>query len=101
MQYKKINYLMVVVFMMFAACTNDKPTEKTTQKPERKAVQIPKFDKDSAYAYVAKQISFGPRVTNSEGHAACKAWIIDKMKSYGANVIEQDFETEAYTGTIL
>ncbi len=69
---------------------------------ERKEAQpIPKFDRDSAYAYVEKQVSFGPRVVNTDAHAATREWLVEKLESFGAEVREQDFEAKAYDGTNL
>ena len=60
--------------------------------------KVPRFNQDSAYAYIAKQVSFGTRVPNSPGHQACKTWLVDKLKSFNAEVIEQDFTATAYYG---
>jgi Zn-dependent M28 family amino/carboxypeptidase len=67
------------------------PTENTT-------LQVPRFDRDTAYQYVAKQLSFGPRVVASEGHQKMKTWLVEKMKSFGATVIEQNFQAKVFTG---
>ena len=39
-------------------------------------VQRPAFNADSAYAYIEKQLSFGPRVPNGKGHNDCAVWLI-------------------------
>jgi len=70
------------------------PEKKVNPNPRR----VPKFEQDSAYAHIAKQISFGTRVPNSPGHTACKNWLVSQLKSYKANVIEQDFTADAYYG---
>jgi Zn-dependent M28 family amino/carboxypeptidase len=71
------------------------PPNRTPIANQRK---IPKFEQDSAYAFIAKQVSFGTRVPNSPGHTACKNWLVSKLKSYKAEVIEQDFTAKAYYG---
>jgi len=78
----------------------DSPTQKpaqtvTTPKPR---VKIPAFNKDSAYVHIEKQLSFGTRVPGTPTHKACKDWMVQKFKSYGAEVIEQDFMANIYTG---
>ncbi|MEN0003889.1 MAG: M28 family peptidase [Bacteroidota bacterium] len=75
------------------------PADKAA--PSIKKYAVPKFDRDSAYQFVAKQVAFGPRVPNSEAHQACKVWLVDQFKRFGATVIEQDFKAEAYTGELL
>ncbi len=77
--------------------TASKP--KSENKATPKTVKIPAFVTDSAFAYIEKQLSFGPRVPGTETHAACKDWLVTKFKSFGAEVIEQDFEASFYTGT--
>ena len=77
--------------------TASKP--KSENKATPKTVKIPAFVADSAFAYIEKQLSFGPRVPGTETHAACKDWLVTKFKSFGAEVIEQDFEASFYTGT--
>lgn len=54
--------------------------------------------RDSAYAMVARQVAFGPRVPGSEGHQATRQWLVKTLKSYGATVKEQSFK--AATATI-
>ncbi len=58
----------------------------------------PLFDQDSAYAFVAKQVSFGPRVPGSKAHQQCGDWLVGKLKGYGAEVIEQTGQVSVYTG---
>ncbi len=85
-------------------CESD-PTNTTEDAvvdvPKRKEYKIPRFNRDSAYAYVQKQVNFGPRVPNMASHTACKEWLVGKFKEFGASVIEQDFQATAYTGTVL
>ncbi len=62
---------------------------------------VPPFNSDSAYAYVASQVGFGPRVVNSEAHGKTKRWLVGKLKAFGASVNEQTFTATAYDGTEL
>ncbi|GJM33116.1 MAG: glutamine cyclotransferase [Saprospiraceae bacterium] len=93
---KKLIVLLFLGGMLFQACKEDKP-----KKVEKKQVPVPRFEKDSAYAHVVKQLEFGPRVVNSEGHQATKNWLVNKFKSYNIKVIEQNFKATAYTGEVL
>lgn len=61
----------------------------------------PTFCEDSAYAYVEKQCSFGPRTMNSEAHAMCGEWIAEKFRSFGATTIIQSAESKLYDGTVV
>jgi hypothetical protein len=44
---------------------------------------------DSCYAFIQKQVAFGPRVPGNANHAACGNWLISKFKSYNCSVKEQ------------
>lgn len=60
------------------------------------------FDADSAYAYVAAQTAFGPRVPNSDAHARCGAWLAGKLVELGAtNVTVDSCTLTAYDATRL
>ncbi|MCC9136359.1 M28 family peptidase [Pontibacter silvestris] len=71
------------------------------QKEEAATVTAPTFNADSAYKYVEKQVAFGPRVPNSQAHAATGDWIISKLREYGAEVTVQDFQVRAFDGKML
>lgn len=100
----KTRILALFGLLTLAACGNDTTSdtadseEPTTQSS---AVPVPRFDRDTAYQYVAQQLAFGPRVVNSEGHQQMREWLVEKMRSFGATVIEQHFEAKAYTGETL
>jgi hypothetical protein len=74
---------------------------KPNDQPKVEAVKAPEFSADSAYAYVAKQVAFGPRVPNSKAHKECGDWLVSKFKSFGADVLEQTGTVKAYDGTQL
>lgn len=59
------------------------------------------FDADSAYAYVARQVEFGPRIPNTEAHRKAGDWLVAELKRHGATVIEQKTKLKAFDGTIL
>ena len=61
----------------------------------------PLFNPDSAYAFVQKQVDFGPRVPGTPQHTACADWMVAKLKGYGAHVIEQRATVKAFNGKEL
>ena len=101
------NLPIVLLAVFFLAACGQEPNvaEKrsvpTTAPPTAVVKKIPRFDRDSAYTYIAKQVDFGPRVVNSQAHKATRKWLVGKLKSFGAEVIEQDFVATAYTGEKL
>lgn len=80
---------------LFFSCTNtpEKPETETTQ-PEtvnpKPQTSTPEFNGDSAYALVRKQVDFGPRIPGTQSHAACAAWMTDKLKLLGIKTTVQN-----------
>lgn len=100
----KISFSLLFVLLLFIStgCKNDKtPSSTNTTAEQPVSLDIPRFNRDSAYAYIEKQVSFGPRVPGSEAHQECKEWMAEKLRAFGAQVSEQDFEATAYTGERL
>lgn len=87
----------------FTGCdSSDRAATQAVETTETAgAVQAPAFNADSAYAFIAQQVAFGPRVPNTQAHTATGEWIISQMRAYGATVQEQPFEARAYDGTML
>ncbi len=80
--------------------------KKTSQNAGKKnvaapAVKVPDFNADSAYAYVARQIAFGPRVPETKAHARCAAWLENTLKRFTKNVTVQNFKARVYNNEIL
>ena len=97
---KNITCSILIFFLLFAvACTPDPPGQPPAV--EKPPVLVPKFDRDSAFSYVAKQVAFGPRLPNTPSHLATKNWLVKKFTGFGLKVTEQPFKAKAYTGTEL
>jgi Zn-dependent M28 family amino/carboxypeptidase len=97
----KIIFLFAFVFSI-QACENDsvKSVKRNTQKKVAEVV-IPDFNADSAYNYVAKQVSFGPRVPGTKAHAECASYLINYFKARGIKVYEQKFKSRSFDNKIL
>ncbi len=80
--------------------TNEGQTATVEIKPAT-AASTPQFNADSAYAQVAKQVSFGPRVPNSDAHKACGDYLIGELNRFGAQLFVQETILTAYDGTRL
>ncbi|MCB0510460.1 MAG: M28 family peptidase, partial [Bacteroidetes bacterium] len=64
-------------------------------------LESPIFSEDSAFAFIEKQVLFGPRVPNTSEHQACKAWLMSKLASYADTVIAQNADLKAFDAKIL
>ena len=89
---------LIAVFIgvfLLKSCAPDGPTPgpvPVTEKPV--LVPAPLFDPDSAYGFVARQVSFGPRVPGTAAHKACADWMVATLARFGADTIFQQ------TGTV-
>jgi glutaminyl-peptide cyclotransferase len=80
-----------------SACKDAPATAESPAPIAAEPVAVPAFSKDSAYAFVARQVAFGPRVPGTPGHTATREWLVAKFKAYGANVTEQTFKVNSPT----
>ncbi|WP_375433924.1 M28 family peptidase [uncultured Hymenobacter sp.] len=93
---------LVLAALLLTGCFDNKKSATETASPEhQKLPAAPSFIADSAYAYVAKQVAFGPRVPNTAAHVKTGDWVIGKFKRYGLTVREQPFEAMAFDGKML
>lgn len=98
MEDKKLVYIFIAYMLVATACQSPTPTET----PEvQKSLYIPPFDADSAYAFVDKQVAFGPRVPNTTAHKACAIYLTNELMRFCDTVIVQEFTAKAYNGTLL
>jgi Zn-dependent M28 family amino/carboxypeptidase len=93
--------LLAAASFLLTACPSEKPAETTGQPSvaETPPAKAPAFNADSAYAYTAKQVAFGPRVPNKPAHIACGNYLVAKLKSFGLKVQEQPFKAMTFDGT--
>jgi len=90
--------LLALAAIVISGCNGDSATKPAEPVVQKKPAKIPGFNADSAYVYLEKQLSFGPRNPGSTGHVACKDWFVEKFTALGAEVIAQDFTANIYTG---
>ena len=88
--------LFIISTLLIIGCSSE-PQQKTKaiSKPKVK-IEVPTFNADSAYAFVAKQVSFGPRVISSKGWKNCAIWLEKKFKTYTSTVIVQQAPITTY-----
>ena len=99
----KFGISLILLINLFSCDFRKKDTAENTQTPTQPAPvsTAPAFNPDSAYQYVAKQVSFGPRVPNSAEHRTGGDYLIQKLKSLGATVQVQEFESNTFDGKRL
>lgn len=90
----------IAIVCSCASCKNASKSGAATE-PDTVALVGPTFSQDSAYAFAAKQCSFGARTMNSKAHDLCGEWIISKFREYGMKVEAQDAQLTGWDGTKL
>jgi glutaminyl-peptide cyclotransferase len=91
--------LLAAATVLLTACPSEKPAENASQPSVDAAPKAPAFNADSAYAFTAKQVAFGPRVPNKPAHVACGDYLVAKLKGFGLAVREQPFTAMTFDGT--
>lgn len=100
--FKKIALMATASFLLLLfGCKGDASSTTTEPTPDLQPLAVPKFERDSAFSFVKKQVDFGPRVPNTDAHKRCKDWLVAQLTAYGLKVTEQPFTAKAYTGKTL
>ena len=93
-----------IVMLFTTACrqpsSSSSSSSSQTQAPPH-VVDVPDFNADSAFAYVERQVAFGPRVPNTPAHRNAAEYLATELRRHGAQVVLQDFRVRAYDGTML
>ena len=91
--------LILALSTLFFSCGGKK--EKTNENKPARLVGVPLFQSDSAYAFVEKQVAFGPRIPNTPSHREAGDYFISKLKAYGATISVQEFNATTFDGKKL
>jgi len=92
-----------IVSTVYVGCKDDNHSDKKTRpsQPEKKEIVAPTFQADSAYSMIERQVSFGARIPGTAAHKGCGDWIVGKLNSCGATVIEQTTTLKTFDGTTI
>lgn len=70
-------------------------TETIQEKPPQENLR---FNGDSAFAAICRQVEFGPRKPGSEPHRITGEWIADQFRRHGLHVTLQETQTTTFDG---
>jgi len=92
--------------LILSCCGQKTATDnRMTTTPETtsnvSSTSTPVFNQDSAYAFVERQVQFGPRVPNSDAHKACALYLASELERFGAQLYVQEAVLTAYNGDRL
>lgn len=96
-----IRILFILGLLFFSALQSCQSDAKNKVEEKEITIKVPRFERDSAFKYVAQQVAFGPRIPNTPAHIACQNYLSSSLKSFGADVIEQKFTAKSFDGKIL
>ncbi|MGI9551783.1 MAG: M28 family peptidase [Aurantibacter sp.] len=93
----EFNFFFLVLILSFS-CDPSTKTENPALFSEGSIERAPRFNADSAYAFIQQQVDFGPRVPNSQAHRNCADYLFSKMSSYADQVSVQEFDSKNQSG---
>jgi hypothetical protein len=87
----RASLLILGIASILYSCHNRSSNEESQNNvtSNKTPVSVASFDADSAYAYVKKQVDFGPRIPNTPAHERCANWMIAKMNLFADTVTVQ------------
>ncbi|WP_460951985.1 M28 family peptidase [Spirosoma daeguense] len=98
----KFPFFLVALALTIGSCKEKPKQGDATQTTEQKATATaPAFNADSAYAYIDRQVKFGPRVPNTPAHVQTGNYLAAKLKQFGCDVTEQSFVANTWDGKRL
>lgn len=98
-----LKYIWLLTLGFITSCGEEKPdkTPATQKKELFELANRPAFNPDSAYFFIEKQVSFGPRVPGTEAHRLTAAWLVKTLKRLNWEVLIQADEVTAFNGKVL
>lgn len=81
--------------LIFSSCGS----EESSQRGETKSavsVQVPIFNADSAWQFIADQLDFGYRIPGTQSHLECRDYLAEQLRRFGATVEIQEFNARLF-----
>jgi Peptidase family M28 len=89
----------LILPLLMLGCPSKNNQQVNNATPEASpAKSASDFDGDRAFEHVRKQVEFGPRPPGSPELEKTRAYMIDQLKSYGLNVVTDEFHATTPIG---
>lgn len=88
--------LWLFILLAFLMGCSENKSGKSEQVAEIPKISIPSFDAENAFRYLEAQVSFGPRVPNTNAHRQCLDYLNIELQKYADEVKLQNFNDVAY-----
>ena len=89
----------LLIALAIISCSGNR--QKAEDEKTDASLEVPRFNADSAYAFIVNQVSYGPRVPNTIAHRAAGDYLISSFRKYGAQTIAQEFQATSFDGQRL
>lgn len=97
-----ISPFLLAGLLLTVSCGSDKEKRRATSEAQPAInVEVPPFNADSAYHFVARQVAFGPRIPNTKSHEQAGHYFVETLKRYGAQITIQEFQQENFAGLTM
>ena len=98
-----LKFSIFLIFLNLLSCNSAPQKAKVESKmiAPTETINIPDFNADSAYQFIEKQLSFGPRVPESKASKICGNYLEQTLKRFTPNVYRQEFKTRLADKTIV
>jgi glutaminyl-peptide cyclotransferase len=95
-------FFLAIGLLFVLSCGKDRGKKQIPDNQNTgQTADVPLFNADSAFAFVDKQVSFGPRIPNTNSHRQAGDYFVATLKRYGAQITVQEFQAENYDGHTL
>jgi glutaminyl-peptide cyclotransferase len=104
MRYNRLITLAVAGIVFATSCNGNKNTQNNTSSNTVENTTapivrtVPSFNEDNAFAFIEKQVAFGPRVPNTVGQLQTANWLETQLKLYTDTVYRQETTLTAGDG---
>ena len=88
--------LVFVGLILCLGCAGKPHSQMSASGEQSEALRVPAFNADSAYAYTAAQVAFGPRVPATAAHQRCGDYLVAAMAHFGATITRQEATVTTY-----
>lgn len=95
-------FLYITLFMACSSCDDTAFDSPTNDQPASDILpHVPAFNADTAFFFVEKQVSFGPRVPGTTAHQQCGQWLAATLGIYADTIYLPIGETRIFNNKVL
>lgn len=96
-----IAFIGLLILIILYSCSPETKEDRAREIKFSSQIIIPKFNSDSAYFFISRQVGFGPRIPGTQAHFECLDFLKNKLIQYGGKVIIQEEEVVIFNGQKL